>query len=65
LIIVLYTGIFDITVIFIEIKMKVVIGETFFFITTKPWICSRLIAGIAGLNPTGAWMPFLLSVVWY
>jgi hypothetical protein len=58
---------YAITVIFI--KIKTVYFTTYIYLLflvalqSKAWVCSHLLAGIAGLNPTGAWMSFLLSVV--
>jgi hypothetical protein len=66
---------YAVTVIFIKIKMRFVISETGFFsctiyyllflvaVQSKAWVCSHFLAGIAGLNPAGARMSFLLSVV--
>jgi hypothetical protein len=32
-------------------------------VQSKARVCSHLLAGIAGLIPTGVWMSFLLTVV--
>jgi hypothetical protein len=67
---------YAITVICSKIKMNVVVSVSGFlsFIScmhvlilvpaqSEAWVCSHMLAVIAGLNHTGAWMSFLLSVV--